>query len=192
MKTEPASNETKISVRDKILRTAHDLFYSTGFKATGVDTLIKEAKVTKVTFYRHFPSKSLLILAYLHYRHEIWMNWFETSLRRNLNAGQASSEALSATLYEWFVSPEFHGCPFINASAEAKSEDIESEIKAICRDHKLETKKMITSLTKVADERVINEIMLLIDGAIIHAQMGVETDTVLHSLSRGLEQLMEK
>ncbi|ENY3727943.1 TPA: TetR/AcrR family transcriptional regulator [Enterobacter kobei] len=192
MKTEPASNETKISVRDKILHTAHDLFYSTGFKATGVDTLIKEAKVTKVTFYRHFPSKSLLILAYLHYRHEIWMNWFEASLRRNLNAGQTSSEALSATLYEWFVSHEFHGCAFINASAEAKSEDIESEIKAICRDHKLETKKMITSLTKVADERVINEIMFLIDGAIIHAQMGVETDTVLHSLSRGLEQLMEK
>ena len=63
LKTEPASNETKISVRDKILHTAHDLFYSTGFKATGVDTLIKEAKVTKVTFYRHFPSKSLLILA---------------------------------------------------------------------------------------------------------------------------------
>ena len=190
MKTEPASNETKISVRDKILRTAHDLFYSTGFKATGVDTLIKEAKVTKVTFYRHFPSKSLLILAYLHYRHEIWMNWFEASLRRNLNAGQTSSEALSATLYEWFVSPEFHGCAFINASAEAKSEDIESEIKAICRDHKLETKKMITSLTKIADERVINEIMLLIDGAIIHAQMGMETDEVIASLKRALADLI--
>jgi len=189
MKTEPASNETKISVRDKILRTAHDLFYSTGFKATGVDTLIKEAKVTKVTFYRHFPSKSLLILAYLHYRHEIWMNWFEASLRRNFNAGQTSSEALSATLYEWFVSPEFHGCAFINASAEAKSEDIESEIKAICRDHKLETKKMITSLTKIADERVINEIMLLIDGAIIHAQMGVDTDAVISPLKAGIRLL---
>ena len=189
MKTEPASNETKISVRDKILRTAHDLFYSTGFKATGVDTLIKEAKVTKVTFYRHFPSKSLLILAYLHYRHEIWMNWFEASLRRNLDAGQTSSDALSATLYEWFVSPEFHGCAFINASAEAKSEDIESEIKAICRDHKLETKKMITSLTKIADERVINEIMLLIDGAIIHAQMGVDTDALISPLKAGIRLL---
>lgn len=189
MKTEPASNETKISVRDKILRTAHDLFYSTGFKATGVDTLIKEAKVTKVTFYRHFPSKSLLILAYLHYRHESWMNWFEASLRRNLDAGQTSSDALSATLYEWFVSPEFHGCAFINASAEAKSEDIESEIKAICRDHKLETKKMITSLTKIADERVINEIMLLIDGAIIHAQMGVDTDAVISPLKAGIRLL---
>jgi hypothetical protein len=107
------------------------------------------------------------------------MNWFEATLRRNLDEGQISSDALSATLYEWFISPEFHGCAFINASAEAKSEDIESEIKAICRDHKLETKKIIASLTKIADERVINEIMLLIDGAIIHAQMGVETDAVL-------------
>ncbi|HCM9647492.1 TPA: TetR/AcrR family transcriptional regulator [Enterobacter bugandensis] len=189
MKTEHAGNEAKISVRDKILLTAHDLFYSNGFRATGVDTLIKEAKVTKVTFYRYFPSKSLLILAYLHYRHEIWINWFETTLRRHLDEGEIPSEAISATLYEWFISPEFHGCAFINASAEAKSEDIESEIKAICRDHKIETKNMIASLTKIADERVVNEIMLLIDGAIIHAQMGMDSETVINVLKRGLEAL---
>lgn len=189
MKTEHAGNEAKISVRDKILHTAHDLFYSTGFKATGVDTLIKEAKVTKVTFYRHFPGKSLLILAYLHYRHEIWINWFESTLRRHLDEGEIPSDAISATLYEWFVSPEFHGCAFINASAEAKSEDIESEIKAICRDHKIETKNMIASLTKIADERIVNEIMLLIDGAIIHAQMGMDSETVINVLKSGLEAL---
>ncbi|MCE5964213.1 TetR/AcrR family transcriptional regulator [Enterobacter roggenkampii] len=190
MKTEHAGNETKISVRDKILLTAHDLFYSTGFRATGVDTLIKEAKVTKVTFYRHFPSKSLLILAYLHYRHEIWINWFEATLRRHLVEGQTPADALLATLYEWFISPDFHGCAFINASAEAKSEDIESEIKAICRDHKIETKKIIALLTKIADERAVNEIMLLIDGAIIHAQMGMETDEVIASLKRALADLI--
>ncbi|WP_395277627.1 TetR/AcrR family transcriptional regulator [Enterobacter bugandensis] len=189
MKTEHAGNEAKISVRDKILLTAHDLFYSNGFRATGVDTLIKEAKVTKVTFYRHFPSKSLLILAYLHYRHEIWINWFETTLRRHLDEGEIPSDAISATLYEWFISPEFHGCAFINASAEAKSEDIESEIKAICRDHKIETKNTIASLTKIADERVVNEIMLLIDGAIIHAQMGTDSETVINVLKSGLEAL---
>lgn len=190
MKTEHAGNEAKISVRDKILLTAHDLFYSNGFRATGVDTLIKEAKVTKVTFYRHFPSKSLLILAYLHYRHEIWINWFETTLRRHLDEGKIPSDAISATLYEWFISPEFHGCAFINASAEAKSEDIESEIKAICRGHKIETKNMIALLTKIADERVVNEIMLLIDGAIIHAQMGMDSETVINVLKRGLEALI--
>lgn len=191
MKTEPAGNDAKISVRDKILLTAHDLFYSTGFRATGVDTLIKASKVTKVTFYRHFPSKSLLILAYLNYRHEIWINWFEITLRRHLDEGDKPADAISSTLYEWFISPEFHGCAFINASAEAKSEDIESEIKAICRDHKIETKKKIASLTKIADERVVNETMLLIDGAIIHAQMGMDTDEVITSLNRAIAELME-
>lgn len=191
MKTEPAGNDTKISVRDKILLTAHDLFYSTGFRATGVDTLIKASKVTKVTFYRHFPSKSLLILAYLNYRHEIWINWFETTLRRHLDEGDKPADAISATLYEWFISPAFHGCAFINASAEAKSEDIESEIKTICRDHKIETKKKIASLTKIADERVVNETMLLIDGAIIHAQMGMDTDEVITSLNRAIAGLIE-
>lgn len=192
MKAESAGNDTKISVRDKILLTAHDLFYSTGFRATGVDTLIKASKVTKVTFYRHFPSKSLLILAYLQYRHEIWIGWFESTLRRHLEEGEIPSDALSATLHEWFVSSEFHGCAFINASAEAKSEDIESEIKEICRNHKCETKKIITSLTMIADERVVNEIMLLIDGAIIHAQMGMDTSTVIKSLAPGLERLTGK
>ena len=192
MKAEPAGNDTKISVRDKILLTAHDLFYSTGFRATGVDSLIKASKVTKVTFYRHFPSKSLLILAYLNYRHKIWINWFETTLRRHLDEGEIPADAISATLYEWFISPEFHGCAFINASAEAKSEDIENEIKEICRSHKSETKKIIALLTKSADERVVNEIMLLIDGAIIHAQMGMDSEMVRHALKKGLEKLSEQ
>lgn len=189
MKTEPAGNDTKISVRDKILFTAHDLFYSTGFRATGVDTLIKASKVTKVTFYRHFPSKSLLILAYLHYRHEIWISWFETTLRRHLDEGETPSDAISATLYEWFISPEFHGCAFINASAEAKSEDIESEIKEICRDHKSETKKTIVTLTGINDEETVNDMMMLIDGAIIHAQMGMDSERVVKALKAGLEKL---
>ena len=189
MKTEPVSNDTKISVRDKILLTAHDLFYSTGFRATGVDTLIKASKVTKVTFYRHFPSKSLLILAYLQYRHEIWIKWFETTLRRHLDESQIPSDALSATLAEWFISPQFHGCAFINASAEAKSEDIESEIKAICRDHKSETRKIILLLTGITDEQIVNQIMLLIDGAIIHAQMGMDTDAVISPLKAGIRLL---
>ncbi|HDR2623063.1 TPA: TetR/AcrR family transcriptional regulator [Enterobacter chuandaensis] len=189
MKTQSVSNEPKVSVRDKILLTAHDLFYSTGFRATGVDTLIKASKVTKVTFYRHFPSKSLLILAYLHYRHEIWISWFEATLRRHLDEGESPSDAISATLHEWFISPDFHGCAFINASAEAKSEEIENEIKAICRDHKAETKKKIEMLADIADEKTCNDIMMLIDGAIIHAQMGMDTDAVINALKTGLEKL---
>ncbi|WP_373371725.1 TetR/AcrR family transcriptional regulator [Enterobacter cloacae] len=186
------NNDQKVSVRDKILLTAHELFYSTGFRATGVDTLIKQAKVTKVTFYRHFPSKSLLILAYLHYRHELWINWFETTLRHYLDEGRAASDALAATLNAWFISPLFHGCAFINASAEAKSEDNESEIKAICRNHKSETREKIATLTGIADEAINTQILMLIDGAIIHAQMGMATEEVVSQLRRGLETLIPR
>lgn len=185
------NNDKTISVREKILLTAHDLFYSSGFKATGVDTIIKQAKVTKVTFYRHFPGKSLLIVAYLHYRHEIWIVWFESTLRRHLAAGKTPASALSDTLYEWFISALFHGCAFINASAEAKSEENEGEIKDICRNHKTETKAKIASLTGITDEKTVNEIMMLIDGAIIHAQMGIAADEVISSLKKGVERLTE-
>lgn len=185
------NNDKTISVREKILLTAHDLFYSSGFKATGVDTIIKQAKVTKVTFYRHFPGKSLLIVAYLHYRHEIWIDWFESTLRRHLAVGKTPAHALSDTLYEWFISPLFHGCAFINASAEAKSEENEREIKDICRNHKAETKAKIASLTGITDEKTVNEIMMLIDGAIIHAQMGIAADEVISSLKKGVERLTE-
>ncbi|KIF85512.1 TetR/AcrR family transcriptional regulator [Enterobacter ludwigii] len=191
MNTVNLNNDKTISVREKILLTAHDLFYSSGFKATGVDTIIKQAKVTKVTFYRHFPGKSLLIVAYLHYRHEIWIDWFESTLRRHLAAGKTPASALSDTLYEWFISALFHGCAFINASAEAKSEENEGEIKDICRNHKTETKAKIASLTGITDEKTVNEIMMLIDGAIIHAQMGIAADEVISSLKKGVERLTE-
>ncbi|EGQ5292038.1 TetR/AcrR family transcriptional regulator [Enterobacter sp. DTU_2021_1002640_1_SI_PRY_ASU_LCPMC_013] len=189
MKTSIANKNEKISVREKIVLTAHELFYSTGFKATGVDTIIRQAHVTKVTFYRHFPSKNLLILAYLHYRHEIWIDWFETALRLNVDEGRTASDALAATLHAWFVMPSFHGCAFINASAEAKSEEVENEIKEICRIHKLETKEKIAALTAISDEQRLNEIMILIDGAIIHAQMGMDVDAVIHGLKSGLEKI---
>ena len=191
MKTSIKNKDEKMSVRDKIVLTAHDLFYSTGFKATGVDTIIKQAHVTKVTFYRHFPGKSLLILAYLNYRHELWMNDFVTALRLHLAEGQTTAQALSATLQAWFMSPDFHGCAFINASAEAKSEEIESEIKEICRSHKQETKANIAALTHITDAQMLNEIMILIDGAIIHAQMGMEVEEVIEQLKSGLEKITD-
>lgn len=190
MKTSATDKDAKMSVREKIVLTAHELFYSTGFKATGVDTIIRQAHVTKVTFYRYFPSKSALILAYLHYRHEIWIEWFETTLRLNAGAGSAPAEALSATLHAWFLSPAFHGCAFINASAEAKSEEIENEIKEICRSHKRETKEKIAALTGISDAPRLTEILMLIDGTIIHAQMGMDVEEVIQFLRSGVEKII--
>lgn len=50
--------------RERILLTAHDLFYRDGIRASGIDRVIAEAGVSKATFYRHFPSKNALIRAF--------------------------------------------------------------------------------------------------------------------------------
>ena len=70
-----------LPARDRLLHTAHALFYRDGIRATGIDRVIAESGVTKVTFYRHFPSKNDLICAYLEYRHTGWMAWFGDALQ---------------------------------------------------------------------------------------------------------------
>ncbi len=110
-----------LPARDRLLHTAHALFYRDGIRATGIDRVIAESGVTKVTFYRHFPSKNDLICAYLEYRHTGWMAWFGDALQRHahaLPAGTDRTRALAPALAEWLGSERFRGCAFINSVSE--------------------------------------------------------------------------
>src|ERR1700759_4123148 len=98
----------------RILHTAHDLFYRDGIRATGVDRVIAESGVAKKTFYRYFPSKDDLIVAFLDFRHDNWMTWFRDALARH--GGTLS--ALVPALAEWFGSEAYRGCAFINSVVE--------------------------------------------------------------------------
>ncbi len=46
-----------VEKRRHIVETAYSLFKRDGFHATGIDKIIAEADVAKMTMYRHFPSK---------------------------------------------------------------------------------------------------------------------------------------
>ena len=70
--TEPAAFAGASAARDRILDTAFRLFYARGLRAVGVDTIIAESGVAKATFYRHFPAKDDLILAYLDKVDSVW------------------------------------------------------------------------------------------------------------------------
>ena len=63
------------SRRDDLVETALKLFYSGGFNATGIDRILAESGVAKMTLYKHFRSKDELILAVLHRRDEQFRNW---------------------------------------------------------------------------------------------------------------------
>lgn len=179
----PAADKSALPARDRILVTAHELFYGEGLRATGVDRLIAESGVTKVTFYRHFPSKNALVLAYLDYRHALWMSWFRDALRRH-GAERAGVTALAPTLEEWFGSAQYRGCAFINAAAEIGTSN--PQVLDLCRRHKEDMMETIMNLLKPKQRNPVlaEALAVAVDGAIVHAQMGMPRALVRASLER--------
>lgn len=159
---------------------AHALFYGEGIRATGVDKIIERSSVSKVTFYRQYASKDDLIRAYLDYRHEKWMAWFRNSLNEASDAGASALEALVTTLGNWFSQPDFRGCAFLNAAAELGSSD--PEILATVRRHKQEMACVLEHLFAGGAGMAGSALSLVVDGAIVHAQMGHSVDAVMEDL----------
>ena len=177
------SSADELPPRERILHAAHALFYGQGIRATGIDKIIEAASVTKVTFYRHYPSKELLVTAYLEFRHERWIKWFRESLELNLAAGASRLDALAFTLRDWFDREEFRGCAFLNAAAEFGS--THPEILQIVRDHKNDVARCLDEVFESRDHDLGRSLTVAIDGAIVHAQMGESTEHALDAL-RGL------
>lgn len=183
--TEPVSDLTALPARERILRTAHDLFYSEGIRATGIDRVIAESGVTKVTFYRHFPSKNALVLAFLEYRHVLWMDWFREALQRH----GGKLQGLPAALGEWFRNPVFRGCAFINSVGELGS--TEPQVRDIAQRHKQDMTEAIAGLLPPSRHRKqdAQTIALAVDGAIVRAQTDPTPEPALRTLTRLLRTL---
>lgn len=59
---------TSSDARQRIVEAAERLFYAEGVRAVGIDRIIAEADVAKMSLYNHFPSKDDVILAVLRHR----------------------------------------------------------------------------------------------------------------------------
>jgi len=165
-----------LPARERILLTAHDLFYADGIRATGIDRVIAASGVTKVTFYRHFPSKDDLVRAFLDHRHGLWMAWFVDALGRRgaqqrIEGGQALM-MLADVMAEWFADPAFRGCAFINSVVEIGASVAGAT--GIAREHKREMVEVIAGLLPDVPQRMAlaQAAALGVDGAIVKAQMG--------------------
>jgi AcrR family transcriptional regulator len=177
-----------LSPRERILVAAHGLFYSEGIRATGVDRIIDRSSVSKVTFYRQYASKDVLIRAYLDYRHQGWMSWFKGSLVQESRGGASAVQALLRTLRGWFSRPDFRGCAFLNAAAELGS--TEPEILELVRQHKKEMACVLDELFGSPAASAGQSLSLAVDGAIVHVQMGQALDEVLGNLQVIVERIV--
>jgi len=158
--------------RERILETAMRLFYAEGIRAVGIDRLIAESQVAKASFYRHFPSKDDLVLAFLRRRHERWMAWFAGRLAARCEAQGDAMERVAEVLGEWFAEDGFRGCAFINTLAEGSAR---GEAISVVQSHKDELQDTLQALAQRCRHprpaQAAQEALLVVEGAIVRAQM---------------------
>ena len=164
----------KTGARRRIVETAERLFYAEGIRTVGIDRIIAEAEVAKMTLYNHFASKDDLILAVLQYREKKFDSLFEKWMGKHTQAGMDRLEAFFAALKDWFDSPGFRGCMFINACAELADADHEGSRFSAQHKERFHTmlKEVIAETAgEKAAETTTPAISLLVEGAIVTAVM---------------------
>jgi AcrR family transcriptional regulator len=114
----------RASARERILDTAYELFSAHGIRAVGVDRIIAESGVAKMSLYRHFSSKNELVLAFLARREERWtVDWLKAEVERREPPGPGRLLAIFDVFGEWFARPDFEGCSFVNVLLEFDEPD---------------------------------------------------------------------
>ena len=178
MSTAKSSVEIVSPKRDHLMATAAKLFYRDGYRAVGIDTLLAEAEVAKMTLYNHFDSKEALIVAVLEKRSAAFIAGVKASVAAAGRSPARQLEAVFDGLHKLFASDEFKGCSFIRALSEYPEPD--HPIHKTAWRHKLAFRALIAEVAtkaSVKDPAALAEtIGMLIDGAIVAAHATGKTD----------------
>jgi AcrR family transcriptional regulator len=152
--------------RERLLKTARELFYTEGIHTVPVDRLITEAGVTRATFYRHFPAKEDLVEAYLRATDADLRSAVAGALDRP--SPQQSAAALLDLIGQVACSAGFRGCHFINASAEYP--DPKDPVRVAVAEHRAWFQETVTRLAADAghpDPKYAGRVLVLLhDGAL--------------------------
>ena len=170
-KESPASTgrpRQRLSKRDQLLETAWRLFYRDGYHATGIDRILADAGVAKMTLYKHFRSKEELILAVLEKRSD----QFRESLSRFLRGKKRAPERQLLAVFDWLIawvsSKEFRGCFFQKAMAEYQ--DLQDPIHQAALAHKAafhgEIRRLVMETDLGNSKALADQLTLLVEGAL--------------------------
>ena len=176
---------TAAPVRDRILDAATRRYYAEGIRAVSADRLIAEAGVSKVTFYRHFPTKDDLITAYLSQQVRCAEELL-TQKRAELAGDPAAVlRAYAEGVGALACTPGFRGCPFINAAAELSTPDHPGH--RVVMDHRDwlvgQFVELLTELGVGDVDAKAEQLMMLRDGAMVAGYVGRTPQAVAETLT---------
>lgn len=163
-------------VKDHIIKTASDLFYTKGYNSTGINEIIKEAGIAKATLYNHFKSKDEVCIAYLKYKNGLFIKDLKKFIT-NKTPGKIRILGLFDYLIRFFNQKDFNGCWCINTISEIprENESIRAEILA-------QKESLVNYIAELIRENLINysekeslilakQIYVLYEGAIAESNM---------------------
>ncbi|MBL9000814.1 MAG: TetR/AcrR family transcriptional regulator [Phycisphaerae bacterium] len=163
--------ERTSETRSRILDAAGELFYAHGINATGIDAVVAKSGVAKMTLYKHFPSKDVLIAEWLRRQSQRWRANFESSLDRIADSPRRKLDCLFEVLAEWFTDPAFRGCAFVNCVTELA--DPQHPGRKVCAEHRRLVREYLSRLAFEAgypNHRDVGEsLAMLADGATVAA-----------------------
>ena len=159
--------------RDKILIAAAELFECKGFNRVSINEIIASSDIARRTFYRYFPSKDELIIEVMRFQAKRWLKWFEETLEQRASSPKEKILTSFDVLREWYVSPEFKGCPFIKAAVELANTS--HSVKQICATVRQSIRTYIFKLALEAGipqpEVFSQQYLLLVSGSILMASI---------------------
>jgi AcrR family transcriptional regulator len=163
------------ATRERLICAAYELFYRHGFHAVGLDQIIKNAGVTKSTFYNHFESKEALIVGVLQWRDALWPHRLREALRRRAGARpRAQLMALFDVLDEVWGTDAHRGCLFSRAAAEFPSPH--DPVHVVAQNFVRNVESAIRDLAAFAGVRnpksLSRELAVLVAGTHFHSQIG--------------------
>jgi len=180
------------SARKRIFDTASQLFYRKGIRAVGVETIAEEAKTTKMSLYRSFPSKDELVAEWLR-DHDIkfWQTWDATSRRFPANP-RKQLKATFTLLAKHVIDPQARGCPMANAAVELTDKD--HPARKVIEAHKAKLRTRLAEMCARVGARkprlLADQLFLLMEGAQISTQiLGVRGPA--RNVARAAESLIE-
>lgn len=165
------------------MNTAEDLFYTQGYNATGINQVIEEAGIAKASLYKHFESKTDLLIAYVQRLHENSFN----KLQAFVGNVQDPKEKLLA-LFDYHKERQFYrqfgGCPFVKANNEAGNCDL--RVLTEIQETKKHMKSFIYGLvvnsghkSMLSDAELTELIFLMLEGGIVAVSIFKKDDDLL-------------